>query len=273
VGRRLVCHDQIQTVIFMGSFEVGMRIKQDTLPHSAKEVLLYLGSKTTAVLTESFDAEKTMPALVKDAFLSTGQHCRNVSVIFVHASRYAKFCDEFHDLAKKFSIGAPKDKAFAGPLIDGSMLDRYLKFSGISEREGAQVLMRGKPLQTAVKGHFVTPTLAAFDSLTADQMKKSVSLQTEILSPHISIIQYQKDEALIEIIHQMHHGLALSIWSEDGKQMKQLAAQISVGEVLLNQSLLEWNPSASFQARKKSGNHAFHGLRLIEQLSFLKSEQ
>lgn len=273
VGRRLTCHDQIQTVIFIGSFEVGMRVKQDTHGQPAKEVLLYLDSKGTSILCEDFENEKALDAMIQDAFLSTGQHCRSASVIFVHQSRYSKFCDEFHERAKKFTIGAPKDKAFAGPLIDGSMLDRYLRFSSISEREGAQVLMRGKPLVTAEKGHFVTPTVVAFDSLTADQMKKSVSLQTEILSPHVSIIQYQSDEELLQIMAQMQHGLCVSIWGKDQAKMMKIADQLAVGEVLLNQSLLEWNPAKSFQARKKSGNHAYHGLRLIEQLSYLKSIQ
>jgi len=270
-GRRLACHDRVQTVIFVGSFEVGMRVKQDTLSQPSKEVLLYLGAKNPFIVCEDAPDAKVSDALIQDAFLSSGQHCRSASIAFIHQSRYSAFCEAFHERAKEFKIGAPSSEPFTGPLIDNAMVDRYLKFSGISEREGAQLLMRGKPLSLSEKGYYVTPTLAAFDAITPDQVKKSISLQTEILSPHLSLIRYSSYDELIELIRPLQHGLAASIWGENADRTQAIAKELAFGQVSVNRSLLEWNPCESFQARKRSGNHAYFGLKLIEQLVSLKS--
>ena len=248
-----------------------MRVKQDTLSQPAKEVLLYLGAKNAAILCEDFpkNAAKT---LIQDCFLSTGQNCRSVSVIFVHESKFQEFLDEFHQLSKEFKIGPPLSHAYMGPFIDEAMLDRHLKFVGISEREGGEVLMRGKPLTLAEKGHFATPTLAVFQEVTPELMKKSISLQAEILAPHVSVIRYESYENMVQVQQQMHYGLCASIWGANQERMKQIARDLNVGEVVFNQSLLEVDLSESFQARKKSGNHAHHGFKLYEQLTVLNKK-
>ena len=170
-----------------------------------------------------------------------------------------------------FKIGSPLSEAYMGALIESPMQDRYLKFAGISEREGAEIIMRGKPLSFEEKGNFVTPTLAVFESITPDQVKKSVSLQTEILSPHVSLIQFKEYEELAEICAPLQHGLCASIWGENKERLQKIATHLPFGQIQFNQSLLEWNPSVSFQPKRKSGNHAYQGMKLWGQLTALKS--
>jgi succinylglutamic semialdehyde dehydrogenase len=272
LGRRLACHELVSNVIFTGSFEVGMRVRQDTLSQPTKEVLLYLGAKNPAILCEDY-APAALDTLIQDCFLASGQHCRSASVIFVHDSKYQAFIELFHQKAKQFKIGAPMSQAFTGPLIDEAMLDRYLKFIGISEREGAEIVMRGKSLAQPEKGYFATPTIAAFAEMTPERVKKSVSLQTEVLSPHVSVIRFESYDQLIAMHAQLNYGLCGSIWGANTVRNHKIAEQLRLGNVVLNQSLLEWNPAASFQGMKKSGNHAYHGFQLYEQLSSLKSVQ
>lgn len=269
MGRRLACHESISTVIFQGSFEVGMRVKQDTLSQPGKQILLYLGAKNPFIIFKDSPKE-VYETLLKDAFQGTGQNCQSASVAFVESSFIDEFTDRFHELSKQFKIGRPESGAFMGPLIDGAMLDRYLKFIGISEREGAEIIMRGKPLPGAGKGHFVTPTLVRFSSLSPEQMKKSVTLQTEILSPHLSIVGFDRREDLLLVLRQMNHGRNAAIWTEQIAQAKQLASLLEYGSVSINQSMLELDLSQTFQSRKRSGNHALLGQGLSNQLVFGK---
>lgn len=269
LGRRLACHDGIQAIVFYGSFEVGMRIKQDTLSHTSKDTLLYLGAKNPAIVLADAPAE-TIETLIRDAFLTTGQHCRSVSQIWIDDAIFDDFTHRFHEASKRFKIGEAEDGAYSGPLIDPSMLDRYLKFTGISEREGASILMRGKPLELKHKGNYVTPTLAVFEQLTADQLRKSVSLQTEILSPHVSLIRFRKLDEVREWSREMTHGLVASVWTGSPERARELRPDLSFGKVAINQSTLSWDPAESFQAEKRSGNHAYQGPKLIEQLTLLR---
>ncbi|MBC7397202.1 MAG: aldehyde dehydrogenase family protein [Bdellovibrionales bacterium] len=269
VGRRLACHEAISTIIFQGSFEVGVRVKQDTLSQPGKQVLLYLGAKNPAIIFKDSPVS-VYETLIRDAFQGTGQDCKSVSVAFVENSFLSEFVDRFHQLCKEFKIGAPGSGAFTGPLIDGAMLDRYLKFVGISEREGARIVMRGKPLPAAGKGHYVTPTLALFERLTPEQMRKSVSLQTEILAPHLSIVGFDGEDSLGPVLHQIIHGRNVSIWTGDGERSRRLAQTLDFGSIAINQSLLKFNSWQTFQARKRSGNHAYLGRGLLSQLSHPK---
>ena len=82
MGRRLICHEDIATVVFHGTFEVGMRVKQDTLSQPSKEVLLFLGSKNPAIVF-SDSPEEVFEILKGDCFLGSGQDCQSVTVIFV----------------------------------------------------------------------------------------------------------------------------------------------------------------------------------------------
>ncbi len=276
VGRRVACHEAVNTVIFVGSFENGIRVKQNTLSQPSKRILLYLGAKNPVIVCEDFLVESSagqegMEKIIQDSFLSTGQHCRSGSLIFVHDAQYQAFLKHFHDRAKGIKIGGPAENGYMGPVIDDAMADRYLKFVGISEREGAEIQMRGKSLSLSEKGFFVTPTLLTFESLTPTQMKKSVSLQTEILSPHISIVRYSNYDELLSITAEMQNGLCASIWGENSERNLKIANDLNFGQVSINQSLLEWDPTAGFQARKKSGNHAYHGPELFRQVTTLKS--
>ena len=98
-----------------------------------------------------------------------------------------------------------------GPMMDASTADRYLKFIGISEREGANILMRGKPLPLNPPGCFVTPTLALFEKRTPEEIRKSVSLQTEILAPHLSVIGFQDEEELLSLLQPLTYGRSISL--------------------------------------------------------------
>ncbi|NDG85172.1 MAG: aldehyde dehydrogenase, partial [Proteobacteria bacterium] len=173
LGRRLVCHEAISLVIFQGSFEAGMRVRQDTLSQPAKEVLLFLGAKNPVILLDSGPQSGTEEAILRDAFLGAGQHCLAASQVWVPEKNLEVFVESFHEKSKAFSIGGPGEGAFMGPLLDASITDRYFKFIGISEREGARIVMRGKNHATRTGGYFVTPTLAVFDSISEDQMRRS----------------------------------------------------------------------------------------------------
>jgi succinylglutamic semialdehyde dehydrogenase len=265
LGRRLVCHEAVSSVIFQGTFEVGMRVRQDTLSQPGKEVLLYLGAKNPVVLLGEPGSDD-QDRILRDAFLGAGQNCLSASQLWVKRDLLPSFLDSFHDRCKAFRIGGPGEDAFMGPLIGAPVMDRYFKFIGISEREGAEIVMRGKAYSTPGKGHFVTPTLALFDSLSPDQMRKSVSLQTEILAPHLSLVAFQDEEELEATLSKSGYGHSAVIYGEE-RQARALATRLTFGRIGISRGFYDFPPLIRSQAFKRSGNHALSGLGLIGQLS------
>ena len=265
LGRRLVCHEAVSVVIFQGTFEVGMRVKQDTLSQPSKEVLLFLGAKNPILLLEkpTSNVEET---LLRDAFLGAGQHCYSASQVWVKREHLDNFLRTFHERCKAFKIGGPGENALMGPMLDASVMDRYFKFIGISEREGAKIAMRGKAFQAKNRGYFVTPTLAVYEEMNPDHLRKSVSLQTEILAPHLSVIAYETEEQALETLGRLSYGHTASVYGPEGRA-RQVASQLSFGRIALNRGLYDFEPAITAQVFKRSGNHARLGLGLLEQLS------
>jgi len=266
LGRRLVCHEAVSVVVFQGSFETGMRVRQDTLSQPAKEVLLFLGAKNPVILLDSLENTGTIEEqILRDAFTGAGQHCLAASQVWVPARRLEAFVDSFHEKCKAFTIGGPGEGAFMGPILDAAVTDRYFKFIGISEREGARIVMRGKNHPSKKEGHFVTPTLAVFESVSEDRMRRSVSLQTEILAPHLSILSYENEDSLARVLSRSSYGHSAAIFGP-ADDAKILAERLAFGRIVINRGLFEISPQVRAQVFKRSGNHARLGPGILDQL-------
>src|SRR6185437_2293733 len=91
VGRRLCVHEDIDAVLFTGSYEVGARIKQDTLQQHWKLLALEMGGKNSAIIWEDAHMETAIYETLMGAFLTTGQRCSATSRVIVHK----KVIDQF----------------------------------------------------------------------------------------------------------------------------------------------------------------------------------
>jgi acyl-CoA reductase-like NAD-dependent aldehyde dehydrogenase len=206
--------------------------------------------------------ENAFSDLIDDAFSGAGQDCKSVSILFLPETEKKTMVERIHDLARAFPVGDPRDGAWMGPMQDPARLDRYLKFIGISEREGATVVMRGKPLPGAGKSWCVTPTLALYGALSTDELKKSVALQTEILAPLLSVVSYRDSEHLVSLLGALNHAHTCTL---RGVGLPD-PGSIPFSRVLRDQSVLDADPTVSVHYRKRNGNHALMGLESPRQL-------
>src|SRR5690606_6712046 len=142
-----------------GSYEVGTRIKQDTLQQYWKILALEMGGKNATIVWEDADLDAAIKETLVSSFVTTGQRCSCTSRIIVHNRVLHEFHDKFHARAKAFKIGHPLENPFMGSLIDGASVDRYMKFIGIAVREGCEIVMGGKALELAKRGNYVTPSI------------------------------------------------------------------------------------------------------------------
>ena len=170
VGKRLVTSEHVDGVLFTGSYDVGLKIKQDTLSHHWKILALEMGGKNCTVVWKDADIEKAVYESIIGCFLTAGQRCSCTSKIILHKEVYDLFIENFYQTAKKLTIGHWQNNPFMGPLISDDSVDKYLRFQEIAKREGAECLMRGKTLDLDYEGNYVTPSIY----LLASHDQKSV---------------------------------------------------------------------------------------------------
>ncbi len=255
VGRRLCTHEKVAGVLFTGSYEVGVRIKQDTLLQHWKILALEMGGKNTSIVWEDADLDLAVHETLVSGFVTAGQRCSATSRIVVHKKVFEQFQSAFHKRAKAFSIGHPLDNPFMGPLIEQGAVDRYMKFLGIAVREGCEMVMRGKSLELKHQGCYVTPSICVVKDCSVEAAKKSVYQQTEIFGPNVALLAVDDLDHAIQLANCTHYGLVTSVFSKERAVFDRCFEELDMGLVNWNKSTVGASSRLPFGGLKKSGNH------------------
>lgn len=249
-GKRLAEHEWTDGVLFTGSYDVGLRIKQATLHHYWKLLALEMGGKNTSIVWKDAKLKKAVYECLVGSYLTSGQRCSCTSKIVLHSSIKDQFIDNFYQAAKKLKIGYWNEDPFMGPLISESSVEKYLRFQEIAKREDAECLMRGKVLELDREGHYVTPSI----NLVKEFNPKSVYQNSEIFGPNVGIFVVDDYEEAIEIVNSAGFGLVASLFSDDRSLYEKALLDARVG-------LLNWNRTTNGASSKlpfggmgKSGN-------------------
>lgn len=254
-GRRLCMHEGVAGVLFTGSYEVGTRIKQDTLQQHWKILALEMGGKNAAIVWEDADFDHAVYEVLFSAFVTAGQRCSSTSRVIVSDTIADKFVERLHKFAKTFKIGHPFENTFMGPLIDHQSTDRFLKFQPIAQRDGFELIMRGKILDTPYGGNYVTPSLCYMKNAKAEAARKSVYQQTELFAPNLAIQSVSTLDEAVALANATQYGLVTSVFSKSKKIFDSAFEELDCGLVNWNRGTVGASSKLPFGGTKKSGNH------------------
>lgn len=249
-GRKLVAHEAIDGILFTGSYEVGLKIKQETLNHYWKILALEMGGKNSTVIWNDADMDKAVYETIVGAYMSTGQRCSGTSRVIVHDEVADQFIERFYQTAKKLTIGHWSKNTFMGPLINGAAVDKYVRFQEMANRENCENLMRGKSLDLDIKGHYVTPSIHLVKTFDPN----SVYQKTEIFGPNVAIYRSSDFQNTLDIVNSTGYGLAMALFTKNKDLYNEAILKARVG-------LLNWNRTTNgassrlpFGGMGKSGN-------------------
>ena len=249
-GKRLVNEDGVDGVLFTGSYEVGLRIKQETLTHHHKILALEMGGKNATVVWDDADLTKATFETLVGAFVSAGQRCSCTSRIIVHRKIHDRFVDAFYANAKRLRIGHFREPVFMGPLISAASVDNYLRFQEIAKREGAEALMRGKALELSPRGHYVSPSI----NLVPRFDPKSVYQKSEIFGPNVAIYRVDDFDEALDINNAPGFGLVMSLFTKNRALYEKALLEAQVGVLNLNRTTNGASSRLPFGGVNKSGN-------------------
>ncbi|MES3038500.1 MAG: succinylglutamate-semialdehyde dehydrogenase [Bdellovibrionota bacterium] len=249
-GRRLAANEEVDGILFTGSYEVGLRIKQETINHYWKILALEMGGKNATVVWEDADIDKAIYETLIGSYLSSGQRCSGTSRVFVHEKIADQFTDRFYEAAKKLTIGHWSENPFMGPLINAGAVEKYIRFQEIANRENCESLMRGKALDLKHKGFYVTPSI----HLVNKYDPQSVYQKTEIFGPNVGIMKVNDFHETMKYVNCTGYGLVMALFTKDKALYEEALIQARVG-------LLNWNRTTNGASSKlpfggmgKSGN-------------------
>ncbi|MBX9768236.1 MAG: succinylglutamate-semialdehyde dehydrogenase [Bdellovibrionales bacterium] len=249
-GRRLVAHEFVEGILFTGSYETGLRIKQETMTHFWKILALEMGGKNASIVWNDANMEKAIYENVVGSFLSAGQRCSCTSRLIVHRKIADEFVEKFYQAAKKLTIGYWKDNPFMGPVISNAAVENYLRFQGIAAREGAESIMRGKQLELDREGNYVTPSIYRIAKPSSD----SVYQKTELFAPNVAIYTVDDFDEAIQLNNSSSYGLVSSVFTTQRELFDRAVKRLRVGLVNWNRSTVGASSKLPFGGMGKSGN-------------------
>lgn len=276
VARRIIKDKRVKGIFFTGSKEVGQKILESTHTDLSKLVSLELGGKNTSIITESADIDYTLEEILTGSYLTTGQRCTSTGLVAIHSSIKDEFIGRFHEMAKKIIVDHATEHEvdpFMGPLIDQASLDQYLLFMGMAKREGLEEVMRGKQLERATNGYYVSPSIHYADKL----IPNSHFLSNEIFGPNCTFVSYDDFDEAINIANSTEYGLAASVFTKDAAKFHHAVNNIDAGLVNLNRATVGANSKLPFGGVKNSGNYRPAAVSTVDhcvyQLATLEIEE
>lgn len=247
-GKAIGLHNDIDTVSFTGSTEVGRMFMRYSGDSNLKGVGLEMGGKSPfIVLEDAAMNDELIEHAAMSAFWNGGQNCSANMRQLIVAPLVEEFTGRIMERVKGFKLGDPLDPATdIGSMITKdhkTMVMDYIR-SGVDE--GAQKIAGG---ESDLPGYFIEPTI--FQNVTPE-MKIA---RDEIFGPVLGIMSVKTAEEALAIASDTEYGLHATVFTQDIDRAIHMARSLPCGTVSVN-GFSEGDIKTPFGGYKQSGSLA-----------------
>ncbi len=244
-------------IFFTGSQSVG----KEVLRHAAERLtptVLELGGKSPCIVDETANIPLAAKRIVFGKFLNCGQTCVAPDYILCQASVKEKLIEELIGQIKAQFGENPLENPAYGKIISEKHFARICALI-----DGEKIVFGGGKDEAKRK---ISPTL--MDNVTwADAV-----MQEEIFGPVLPILTFERFDEVYETLKDKEKPLALYLFTQDKKRMKELPLRIAYGGGCINDVIIHLATSEmGFGGVGESGMGAYHGKVGFDTFSHLKS--
>ena len=257
-GQAIGMHNDIDTVSFTGSSEVGRMFMRYSGNSNLKSVGLEMGGKSPfIVLEDAVLDDELIEHSAMSAFWNGGQNCSANMRQLIAEPLVDEFTGLILERVKAFKLGDPLDPATdIGSMITKDHKEMVMNYIQSGVDEGANMLVGG---ESDVPGYFIKPTV--FENITPE-MKIS---REEIFGPVLGIMPVKNAEEALRIASDTDYGLHATVFTQNIDQALHMARSLPCGTVSVN-GFSEGDIKTPFGGYKQSGSLARdNGTEAIEQ--------
>lgn len=249
---------RLSKLLFTGSVTGGKKVMEQA-SKGVIPVTLELGGKDAAVVLPSAPVKWTAAGIAWGAFTNAGQACASIERLYVLKSKKSdKFIEELVDFSKKLKVGPATDPTVdIGPVIDETQLDKIKQLVDDAVENGAKVLTGGGAAED-LDGYFFEPTILT------DVTHDMAIMKEETFGPVLPVMVVETEDEVVDLVNDSDFGLTASIWGKKLKRAEDIARDLDVGTVYINDCLFSHaSPQLPWGGIKQSGfgrSHSHFGL-------------
>jgi acyl-CoA reductase-like NAD-dependent aldehyde dehydrogenase len=242
IAAEMIANPHLRRLTFTGSTATGRRLAESAGRH-LKRVLLQLGGHNPMIVLGDADLDYAVDAAAYGAFVHQGQVCMCARRIYVDRTIAGEFSDRFAERASRLPVGDPTDpRTVIGPLINKWSLSLVSRRVEEAVGMGARVLAGGVPAPPCYPATVLT-----------DVPPDAELAQDEAFGP-VVILEVVEDGAdAVRRANASRFGLAASVLTRDTYRGLDIARQLDVGMVHVNDQPVNDEPQMPFGGVRDSG--------------------
>lgn len=239
----IIEHPYIQGVALTGSTQAGSAVGA-LAGENIKRAVLELGGSDAFIVLEDANLEQAAKEAVLSRMHNTGQTCISAKRFIAVASIAKKFKELVLDEIEQLTIGKPTD-----PNTQIAVMARPDLLKNLEQQVNKSVQM-GAVLD--LEGGWKTGTNYYYPQLLSNIQKGMPAYDEELFGPTIAFFEVKDEKEAIQLANDTVLGLGASVWSQNTQKAEQLALELEVGAVAINQ-MLKSDPRIPFGGIKQSG--------------------
>ena len=232
VGARLSSDPRVDGVAFTGSTETARLIAQSLAARDAPlaSLIAETGGQNAMLVDSSALPEQVVKDVIGSAFLSAGQRCSALRVLFVQRDIADRLTEMLAGAMQELVVGDPALLVTdIGPVIDEDALATLEAHAQRMEKEGR--LLARVPLPRGLTGHFFAPCAFEIDGIG--------QLEREVFGPVLHVVRYRARDLdqVIDAINATGYGLTLGVHSRIERTQEYIASRVRVGNCYINRTM------------------------------------
>lgn len=237
LGEILISDLRIAGVMFTGSTATAKHIAQNLIarPGPLLPLIAETGGQNAMIVDSSALCEQVVQDVVTSAFLSAGQRCSALRVLYVQEEVADKILTMLTGALAELSVGVPTLLSTdIGPVIDQQALEKLLDHTKRMEQQYtlvAQVrLSLGAP--GLDNGYFFAPRIFEIPDINV--------LEGEVFGPILHVVRFKSEalDSVIDSINATGFGLTLGIHSRIDATIQKVASRANVGNLYVNRNMV-----------------------------------
>ena len=238
VGARLVAHDGVDAIGFVGSNQTAEAIVRSA---GLKRTLIEASGNGPQIVLDDADLDRAASAAVFGATFVAGQCCVATERLLVQATVHDEFLDRLLVAAGSPTLGDPMaDGTDYGPVNNEVVAARMDAHVADAAERGADVLVGG-----ARSGDFGSDLfwpLTVIDGVTAGM----TAFREETFGPILPITTFADDDEALALANDSHLGLQAAVFTASLSRAHRFIDGLRTGTVLVNESTNFWEQHPPF---------------------------